>query len=185
MLENRSGSITSTIKNDKKPLIISGYALCWDERACIHDNQGRFYEQFLPGAFADSIQKRNQTARYFHMRALDFASAESGQLTLCEDEIGLAFRIELENNSENRMFYNLVRDKEVCHVSVGFHSAECEEIESGRRIIKYIKRAALVEISLVENPAYKTSSVQVGCSNERLNALAKIDKVLHGSFFET
>ncbi|MGE7091191.1 HK97 family phage prohead protease [Lysinibacillus sp. NPDC048646] len=161
-----------------KPLVISGYALCWNERACIHDNQGRFYEQFLPGAFVDSIKKRNQTARYFHMSSLDFASAEAGQLTLFEDERGLSFRIELKNNHENRMFYNLVKDKEVCHVSVGFHSVEYDEVKRGRQIIRYIKRAELIEISLVENPAYKTSSVQVGCNNRRLELISKIDKAL-------
>lgn len=161
-----------------KPLVISGYALCWNERACIHDDEGRFYEQFLPGSFVDSIKNRNQTVRYSHLSSLDFASAETGQLTLFEDEKGLSFRIELENNYENRMFYNLVKDKEVCHVSVGFCNAECEEEIKGRQRIRYIKRADLVEISLVKNPAYKTSYVQVGCNNRRLELISKIDKAL-------
>ncbi|MFB2517505.1 HK97 family phage prohead protease [Lysinibacillus sp. OTC-L20] len=161
-----------------KPLVISGYALCWNERACIHDDQGRFYEQFLPGSFVDSIKKRNQTVRYLHLSSLDFASAETGQLTLFEDERGLSFRIELENNHENRMFYNLVKDKEVCHVSVGFCNAEYEEEIKGRQRMRYIKRTDLVEISLVKNPAYKTSYVQIGCNNRRLELISKIDKAL-------
>jgi len=161
-----------------KPLVISGYALCWNERACIHDDQGRFYEQFLPGAFVDSIKKRNQTVRYCHMRSLDFASAETGQLTLFEDEKGLSFRIELENNHENRLLYNLVRDGQIRYVSVGFKNAEFKETKRGRQSLRLIKRAELVEISIVENPAYKTSIVQVGCNNRRLELISKIDKVL-------
>lgn len=161
-----------------KPLVISGYALCWNERACIHDNQGRFYEQFLPGAFVDSIKKRNQTVRYSHLRSLDFASAKAGRLTLFEDERGLSFRIELENNHENRLLYNLIRDRQICHVSVGFKNAEFEETKRGRQRFRLIQRAELVEISIVENPAYKTSYVQVGCINRRLELVSKIDKAL-------
>lgn len=161
-----------------KPLVISGYALCWNERACIHDDQGRFYEQFLPGAFVDSIKKRNQTARYFHLSSLDFASAETGQLTLFEDEKGLSFRIELENNHENRLLYNLVMDGQLSHVSVGFKNAEYKEMKRGRQKFRLIQRAELVEISVVENPAYKTSIVQVGCNNKRLELISKIDKAL-------
>lgn len=161
-----------------KSLVISGYALCWNERACIHNDQEKFYEQFLPGAFVDSIKKRNQTARYFHMSSLDFASAENGQLTLYEDERGLSFRIELENNHENRLLYNLVRDGQIRHVSVGFKNAEFKETKRGRQSFRVIQRAELVEISIVENPAYKTSSVQVGCNNSRLELISKIDKAL-------
>lgn len=159
-------------------LVISGYALCWNEQACIHNNQERFYEQFLPGAFVDSIKNRNQTARYFHMSSFDFASADTGQLTLCEDERGLSFRIELENNHENRLLYNLIRDRQICHVSVGFKNAEFEETKRGRQSFRLIQRAELVEISIVENPAYKTSIVQVGCNNSRLELISKIDKAL-------
>lgn len=161
-----------------KPLVISGYALCWNERACIHDDQGRFYEQFLPGAFVDSIKKRNQTVRYSHLRSLDFASAKAGQLTLFEDERGLSFRIELENNHENRLLYNLVKDRQLSHVSVGFKNAEYKETKRGSKKLRLIQRADLVEISIVENPAYKTSIVQVGCNNSRLELISKIDKVL-------
>ncbi|KMN41973.1 HK97 family phage prohead protease [Lysinibacillus sp. LK3] len=162
-----------------KPLVISGYALCWNERACIHDDQGRFYEQFISGAFVDSIKKRNQTVRYSHLSSLDFASADTGQLTLCEDERGLSFRIELENNHENRLLYNLIRDRQICHVSVGFKNAEFEETKRGRRNFRLVQRAELVEISIVENPAYKTSIVQVGCNNSRLELISKIDKALN------
>lgn len=161
-----------------KPLVISGYALCWNERACIHDDQGRFYEQFLPGSFVDSIKKRNQTVRYLHFSSLDFASAEAGQLTLYEDERGLSFRIELENNHENRLLYNIVRDGQLSHVSVGFKNAEYIETKRGSKKLRLIQRADLVEISIVENPAYKTSSVRVGCNNNRLELISKIDKVL-------
>jgi len=161
-----------------KLLVISGYALCWNERACIHDGQGRFYEQFLPGAFVDSIKKRNQTVRYLHFSSLDFASAETGQLTLFEDEKGLSFRIELENNHENHLLYNLVRDGQLSHVSVGFKNAEYKETKRGSKKLRLIQRADLVEISIVENPAYKTSIVRVGCNNSRLELISKIDKTL-------
>ncbi|WP_336636610.1 HK97 family phage prohead protease [Lysinibacillus fusiformis] len=161
-----------------KPLVISGYALCWNERACIQEGQGRFYEQFLPGSFVDSIKKRNQTVRYSHMSSLDFASAEAGQLTLSEDERGLSFRIELENNNENSLLYNLVRDGQLSHVSVGFTNAKYKESKRGSKKFRLIQRADLVEISIVENPAYKTSSVRVGCNNRQLELISKIDKVL-------
>ncbi|WP_338652352.1 HK97 family phage prohead protease [Lysinibacillus sp. Y5S-8] len=161
-----------------KPLVISGYALCWNERACIYGDQGKFYEQFLPGVFVDSIKKRHQTLRYLHLSSLDFASAKMGQLTLFEDERGLSFNIELENNNENHLLYNLVRDGQVNHVSVRFKNAEFKETKRGRQSFKLIQRAELVEISIVENPAYKTSIVQVGCKNSRLELISKIDKAL-------
>ncbi|WDU81336.1 HK97 family phage prohead protease [Lysinibacillus sp. G01H] len=161
-----------------KPLVISGYALCWNEQACIHDDQGEFYEQFLPGSFIDSIKKRNQTVLYSHLSSLDFASAEAGQLTLFEDEKGLSFRIELENSHENRLLYNLIKDGQLSHVSVGFKNAEYKETKRGSKKFRLIQRADLVEISIVENPAYKTSSVRVGCNNRLLELISKIDKAL-------
>uniref|UniRef100_UPI0020BD76A9 HK97 family phage prohead protease n=1 Tax=Lysinibacillus sp. D3C2_S12 TaxID=2941226 RepID=UPI0020BD76A9 len=76
-----------------------------------------------------------------------------------------------ENNHENRLLYNLVRDGQVNHVSVGFKNAEFKEIKRGSKKFRLIQRAELVEISIVENPAYKTSSVRIGCNNRRLELM--------------
>lgn len=157
-------------------LILSGYALCWNERAFIEKNpHNRFYEQFQRGAFSESIKRKNQKVLLFHKKVYEIES----HLTLLEDEKGLAFRIELPNNSDGRFAYNLVKSGTISHVSIGFNNDEFELSEYRHFKFRIVKKADLAEISLVTHPAYKTSIVRTGCSNVRLDILSKISKALN------
>jgi uncharacterized protein len=156
-------------------LILSGYALCWDEKAFIEkDSHNRFYEQFQRGAFSKSIENGNQKVLLFHKRIYEIES----RLTLLEDEKGLAFRIDLPNSSEGRFYYNLVRDGTINHVSIGFHNDEVELGQYRHFNFRSVKKAELREISLVTDPAYKTSIVRAGCDNSRLDIIVKINRAL-------
>lgn len=158
-------------------LFIHGYALHWNEIARIYEDGETFYEQFQQGAFTDSLKQRNQKALVLHKSLLDIASVEAGTMFIYEDEVGLAFQIKLQNDSEGRSIYDLVKDGQLKHASVLFVPVKGEV--GKRRGLKYrvIKKAQLEEISLVDNPAYETSSVQIG-SNTRVMLLAKIQAAL-------
>lgn len=162
-----------------KDLVISGYALCWEEKAFIEKEfDYKFYEQFQRGAFSETIKKGKQNVLLFHKRHYDIVNEKEGNLTLMEDEKGLAFRIELPNNSESRLTYNLVETRTINHVSIGFTNAKYELSEYRHFKFHIVKSAELREISLLHNPAYKSSIVRTGCNNPRLNLLSEINKAL-------
>lgn len=162
-----------------KNLVLSGYALCWDEKAFIEkDWNERFYEQFQRGAFSESIKTGGQKLLLFHKKIYEIANEKEGNLIFLEDEKGLAFRIELPNNSDGRFTYNLVRDG-LKHVSVGFRNARVELGEYRHTRLHTVKKADLVEISLLNNPSYKTSTVRTGCDHIRLNMISKINNSLN------
>ncbi|MEK5100940.1 HK97 family phage prohead protease [Cytobacillus sp. FSL M8-0252] len=161
-------------------LVISGYALCWNEKSFIEKQWNRqFYEQFQRGAFSDSIKTRKQRLLLFHNDIYEIVNDKEGQLTFLEDEKGLAFRINLPNNSNGRLVYNLVQSGTINHVSIGFTNGIYKPNQRYRHFpFHYVNRADLHEISLVSNPAYKTSIVHTGCNNVRLNLMSNIDQSL-------
>lgn len=158
-------------------LFIHGYALHWNEIARIYQDGETFYEQFEKGAFVDSLKRGNQKALVLHKTVFDIASVEARTMFIYEDEVGLAFQVKLQDDSDGRLIYDLVKDGQLNHASVSFTSIKKEVVN--RRGLKHriIKKAHLGEISVVDNPAYKTSSVQIG-SNMREILKAKIDAAL-------
>ncbi|MBP3953617.1 HK97 family phage prohead protease [Bacillus suaedae] len=156
-------------------LILSGYAICWNDKAFIEEkNDIRFYEQFQRGAFLGSIATKKQKVLLFHKNHYEI----EGDLTLLEDETGLAFSIELPDSSEGRFVYNLVKEGTISHVSIGFRNARVQMDEYRHYEYRLVKKADLDEISLVEVPAYKKSIVRTGCDHVTLSLLSKIDKSL-------
>ena len=155
-------------------LIISGYALLWNEKAYIDKNNEQYYEQFKRGAFVETIKSDHQAIYVFHKGIYEV----KGKLILLEDDKGLVFRAELENDSFERTIFNQVQNKTIRHVSIGFYSESFEFGKYRNKSFKTISKAKLREISLVTTPAYKTSSVMTGCENSKLNLSSKIDKLL-------
>lgn len=162
-------------------LVISGYALTWDETPLLSGCQlpgsytkSKYIERFERGAFTESIKEGNQKLLIEHKKIYEV----EGSLIFLEDETGLAFRAELKNDEYNRMVYNAIRNREIKHVSVGFRNTESEITKLRHYKLRTITKVDLLEISLLNDPAYKTSCVQVGCDNTRLNLQAKINRAL-------
>ncbi|MBO5130883.1 MAG: HK97 family phage prohead protease [Clostridia bacterium] len=129
-----------------------------------------FNEVVKQGAFKRSLDSgKNIPLLLEHDYEKRLADTSMNNLTLVEDQIGLRFDAEIRDKE----VYNKILNKEINNCSFGFLPIEQEfEDVSDMREKRYLKDLELLEISLVQNPAYAGSLV------ETRNMNAAIEKAL-------
>lgn len=129
-----------------------------------------FNEVVKQGAFKRSLDSgKNIPLLLEHDYEKRLADTGMNNLTLTEDQIGLRFDAEIRDKE----VYNKILNKEINNCSFGFLPIEQEfEDVSDMREKRYLKDLELLEISLVQNPAYAGSLV------ETRNMNAAVEKAL-------
>ena len=129
-----------------------------------------FNEVVKQGAFKRSLDSgKNIPLLLEHDYEKRLADTSMNNLTIVEDQIGLRFDAEIRDKE----VYNKILNKEINNCSFGFLPIEQEfEDVSDMREKRYLKDLELLEISLVQNPAYAGSLV------ETRNMNAAIEKAL-------
>lgn len=124
-----------------------------------------FNEVVKQGAFKRSLQSGKEIPLLLeHDYEKRLADNKSNTLTLTEDQIGLRFDAEIRDKD----VYEKVKSKQINNCSFGFLPVEQEfEDVTNLREKRYLKDIELLEISLVENPAYAGSLVEVRNLNEQ------------------
>lgn len=124
-----------------------------------------FNEVVKQGAFKRSLQSGKEIPLLLeHDYEKRLADNKSNTLTLTEDQIGLRFDAEIRDKD----VYEKVKNKQINNCSFGFLPVEQEfEDVTNLREKRYLKDIELLEISLVENPAYAGSLVEVRNLNEQ------------------
>lgn len=130
-----------------------------------------FNEIFLRGAFRDSLQ--NDITRYLmvnHNPEEVIASTEDG-LNITETTQGLRFETKLKEDSKYRSL-----NTEEYGVSVGFKASEDGLFaKRGRNgTLSMIREAELYEISIVDNPAYKGTKIEMRTDQNKKKRLTWI-----------
>jgi len=136
---------------DKDIGIVIGYGATWDIDS--------FDDQFVPGAFKDSIaeykkDKRNITLRDIHSTTIGVIPIE----TVKEDDRGL--RIEGHINLKTtvgRDAYELVKQGAKTDFSIGYIVRDFAYKDGGR--IREITKADIVEVSLADYPVNKKANI--------------------------
>lgn len=168
-----------SIKQNGDKQIISGYAIKWDSWSDeLRENDRLFQEQFTRGAFTESLKDNTQLALINHDRSREIASVEKGTLQLEEDDIGLFFKMTLPNDLRSRMTVKSIENNNLAHVSVSFGNAEDKIIKFPNKDYRYVRTAYLIEISLVESPAYSDTIAVVGDKRNQLILMHKIDQAI-------
>ena len=129
-----------------------------------------FNEVVKQGAFKRSLDSgKNIPLLLEHDYEKRLADTSMNNLTLVEDQIGLRFDAEIRDKE----VYNKILNKEINNCSFGFLPIEQEfEDVSDMREKRYLKDLELLEISLVQNPAYAGSLVETRNMNAAIeNAL--------------
>lgn len=149
--------------------IVSGYAIVWGvESRVLMDFEGEFVEIIEPFAVDDELLKKSDVkALYNHNRndLLARFTEGTGTLTLIPDEAGLFFRFCSPNTTLGNDICQLVKrgDLRGCSFAFTVNPADVEyrKRADGRplRIVK--KLASLHDISIVVDPAYTQTSVDV------------------------
>src|SRR5690625_5107269 len=139
---------------------ISGYAVKWEKKSQVLGFFRRFREQFIKGAFADSLEKDDQRFLWSHDVSKVLGRTKNGTLRLEEDDIGLRFELDLPNTTLGNDTYESIKRGDVDGVSFGFRMLEEEWDENDSdNIVRTINKARLLEVSAVAFPAYLDSEV--------------------------
>lgn len=126
--------------------------LVWD------DGDYKFYEMVKAGAF-DSCDLSDVLLRYNHDDSVPvLARSTNGTLRLNIDDKALTIEADLADTSVGNDIFKLVEQGMVAGLSMGF-IVEDDYYENNRRTIYRISR--LIEVSIVDQPAYSNTDVEV------------------------
>jgi hypothetical protein len=135
-----------------------GYALKWGEPAFVRG----FTEYFERGAFAKSIAGGSVLMCLDHDRHAVVARQDNGTLTLIEDSVGLRVDAMAMYSEAGQDALDSARCRYRAGLSVAFERPviEWRDIENGR--LRIVTDCDLVEISVVRDPAYRSSELFAG-----------------------
>ena len=153
------GTELRTIEGEN--LNIEGYinAVGRESELLFAPKKGKWFKEIIePGVFKRALQNNTDIPMLLeHDYSKEIARTSNGTLELTEDNIGLKFKA----NIEDQELYTAIKNGEINSCSFGF-ICEDEEIEfiNNREEKRYIKDIQLLEVSLVKNPAYIGSLVE-------------------------
>ena len=145
----------------KDGMVLAGLVMRYGDTA----DMGDFKEVFRAGAFGD-LSDADVILNRQHDRNRPLARTGGGGLELFDSENELTFRAVLPNSESGKDLFELVRKKVMRGVSIEFIPEE-EDFNSGTRIIK---RARLLDIGLVDRPAYPESLADISERMKKLNS---------------
>lgn len=145
---------------------LAGYAAVYgqDSREIVEGGR-KFTERIAPGAFNETLSSGADVKLYYnHDASMPLARTRSKTLTLRSDRNGLAFSAELPDTTLGRDIKTLLERGDLTgEMSFGFFVVE--DSWSKDRSQRLVKKAQLVEVSIVQDAAYpQTSSSLRGVS---------------------
>lgn len=145
------------VENEEQKLKLGGYALKWNEVATSLPD---FQERFLPGAFTEFLATGEDVRCFFnHDTDKLLGRTASGTLRLWEDEVGLAYELDLPPTPLGEEVAALVARGDLRGVSVGFRVIDESFEQTNGVLLRTISKAELFEISIAIDPVYEGTSV--------------------------
>ena len=170
MISRRSVDIPST---DGRTL--SGYAAVYREPSLpitVHANPRPYVEPIAPGAFGDSISGDVELLYNHDDSAVPLARTISGTLGFKSDGTGLRFEAKLPNTARaDEIISALQRGDLTGAMSFGFHVED--DVWNRDRSERIVKRARIVEASLVKRAAYPQTHSSLRSVSEAVNDAAR------------
>ncbi|HBO8903674.1 TPA: HK97 family phage prohead protease [Pseudomonas aeruginosa] len=157
----------ASLKHNGRTLF--GYAARFGEPTPIEG----FTEIIQPGAFSRSLAgpaAASIRAVYEHKDAALLGRVGAGTLRLTEDDVGLAFELDLPDTTVGRDVAELVKRGDVAGCSFGFVSGS-ERWEGATR---HLLDVDLHEVTITASPAYPSTTVQVRSKEPRGLRLARL-----------
>jgi HK97 family phage prohead protease len=135
-------SSTGTVED----VALHGYAILYNEPL---DYEGAIW-YFEPGCFRDSLM--GSAPIYFqldHNDSTRIASTRDGALKFADDEVGLAFTLELEDSPKGAALKREIDSGRRAAVSVGIRNEESHIKMFGKHAVRAITKCQLFEVSAV------------------------------------
>ena len=166
-------------KNADGSRSISGYAATFGD---LSQDLGGFREMINPGAFQQSLKDNPDVlCLYGHDDNQILGRVASGTLTIAEDAKGLYFTCKLPDTSTARDLIALMERGDVSQMSFGFSVPTKNGdtwAEVNGQVIRTLVRVVLWEISVVGQPAYTSTSVNLRSCPVNLRSRLKADEDL-------
>lgn len=138
---------------------LAGYAAVYgqDSREIVEGGR-KFTERIAPGAFNETLSSGADVKLYYnHDASMPLARTRSKTLTLRSDRSGLAFSAELPDTTLGRDIKTLLERGDLSgEMSFGFFVTE--DSWNKDRTQRLVKKAQLVEVSIVQDAAYPQTS---------------------------
>jgi HK97 family phage prohead protease len=134
----------------------TGYATVFRART---DVCGCWTEEFLPGAFANSLQQRDVLAVHSHDTGRVVGRMKAGTLSLREDDKGLWFENPLPDTTDGRDLAVQIGRGDIAGMSFAFRSRKEEWDETVTPPHRIVMEADLFEITYTAMPQYPETEV--------------------------
>ena len=135
-----------------------GYAAVFNE---LSEEFFGFREKVLPGAFADSIGTDDVRMLFNHDPNYVLARNKAGTLFLREDSHGLYFEATPPNTQWAKDLLESVKRGDISQNSFGFIVPDDGFEYNSKEKVRNLKKAKLLDVSIVTYPAYPQTSVSV------------------------
>lgn len=159
---------------------LAGYAAVYgqDSREIV-ENGRKFVERIAPGAFNETLSSGADVKLFYnHDASMPLARTRSGTLKLRSDRNGLAFEAKLpETTLGNDVRALLERGDLSGEMSFGFYVSE--DSWNKDRSQRLVKRAQLVEVSIVQDAAYPQTSSSLRSVSAAYTEAAYLRLALH------
>lgn len=147
------------IRADKKSIGVSGYVnVVGRDSRVLHDKQGPYIEQVMPGAFAKALAAGNPVElRWNHQKTIG-STEDKNQLELREDNIGL----HADANVTDEDVISAAENQELRGWSFGFvkRKDHWKTDDDGTRH-RFVDELELREVSILnKTPAYVATSIE-------------------------
>ena len=163
---------------DGRPL--AGYAAVYgqDSREIVEGGR-KFTERIAPGAFNETLSSGADVKLYYnHDASMPLARTRSGTLQLKSDRNGLSFSASLpETTLGNDVRALLERGDLSGEMSFGFYVSE--DSWNKDRSQRLVKKAQLVEVSIVQDAAYPQTSSSLRSVSAAYTEAAYLRLALH------
>lgn len=152
---------------------LTGYVARFNEPTDLGD----FVEVIRAGAFTRTLAAAtapNIRAIYEHDGRALLGRLGAGTLKLTEDQVGLAFEIDLPDTTLGRDLATLVERGDVAGCSFGFLPVRDRWTEEEGRPVRELRDVDLFEVTITASPAYDATNVQVRGHQPRSIRLARL-----------
>lgn len=155
-IEKRGGMPVEVRDEGENGLRVEGYAAVFDQEA---DIGGFFREKIEKGAFTDAIG-RDDVVFLINHEGLPLARTRSGTLTLTQDDHGLKMSTVLDGEDPDaRSIIGKMKRGDLDKMSFAFWPDVQEWDESQDPPVRTIRKASLMDVSIVTTPAYDGTEI--------------------------
>ena len=145
------------VRAAEEGMILEGYAVTFNQPTVMYEYDGIQYKEeidrnaFVGSEMADVVLNYNHNGK-------PFARTKNGTLSLSIDDFGLKIRADLSGTEEGRKTYEEVKGGYIDKMSFAF-TVKDEEYDNKLRTRRITGIKRLFDVSLVDIPAYDTTSV--------------------------